>query len=78
MPFHLKYTADGKIHRRQFNSYYECATTKEQLRKQGIQCQYSESGRDITGKDYTPMPIKQEDKQLIKNFLKICDNVKDL
>lgn len=78
MPFHLKYTADGKIHRRQFNSYYECTTAKEQLRKQGIQCQYSESGRDITGKDYNPMPIKQEDKQLVKNFLKICDNVKDL
>lgn len=78
MPFHLKYTSDGKVYRRQFNSYYECTKTKEKLRRQGIQCHYSESGRDITGKDYEPMPIKQGDKQLIKKFLKICDNIKDL
>lgn len=77
MPFHLVYEEEGKVRRQQFSSYYQCVVKKEQLRKKGITAKYGESGSDVT-QHYENKIFGVGDKEAIKRFLKVCDNVGDL
>lgn len=74
MAFCLAYTEKGKIRKKQFKSYYECVVKKQELRKQGIDFEYNETGADVS--KYCPsVRLTFRDKQKISKFVNRCDKI---